>query len=404
MRIGLLTTYLALGDDADSGIGQHYRILADTLVAAGHEVHVVCISQDAEQLTAALSKLAPCWTYEVVSRRPPTWIAKLFPSNWPSQVLLIHLWNSWAANRVLARACDRLKLEIIETHAYNVPALFFLYRRHRPTVLTRVSTTLGQMLAISPLRSRVLLVEAAIERHVIRCSDAVVTHTKQHRDAVCAQDGYSAQRFAIVPHGLPDPGANPPPSTPDLETDIEFLYVGRFESRKGIDVLLAAIPRVAAALPQAKFTLVGGHGDGEEWNAFTIKYKELVDSRVHAPGRVPTDALTAYYRRCSILVAPSRYESFGLVYAEAMSHAKPVIGCAVGGVPEVVTEGVTGLLTAPGDVAELAACMIRLATDVPLRQRMGLAARNDFLNRFSATKMAEASVQLYRELIATAVS
>lgn len=399
MKIGILTTYLALGDETDSGIGQHYRILADALVAAGHQVHVVCATLDSAQLSVALAKLAPGWTYDLVPMRPPNWLAKLFPSTWTCQILLRHLWSAWAADRALARACDRLKLEIVETHAYNAPALCFLHRCHRPTVLTRVSTTLGQMIALSTLRSRSLLCEAALERYVTRCSDAVVTHTRQHRDTVCALEGYSARRFALVAHGIPDPGSSPS----DLETGIEFLYVGRFEHRKGIDVLLAAIPLVAAALPQAKFTLAGGHGDGEEWNAFTNKNPELINSRVYAPGRVSAETLTTYYRRCSILVAPSRYESFGLIYAEAMSHAKPVIGCAVGGVPEVVTDGVTGLLAAPGNVNELAACMIRLATDAPLRQRMGQAARNDFMNRFSAAKMAEASVELYRELSSTTV-
>jgi len=394
LKIGILTTYLALGDETDSGIGQHYRILADALVAAGHQVHVVCATLDSAQLSVALAKLAPGWTYDMVPMRPPSWLAKLFPSTWTCQILLRHLWYAWVADRVLSRACDRLKLEIVETHAYNAPALCFLYRRHRPTLLTRVSTTLGQILSLSTLRSRSLLCEAALERHVIRCSDALVTHTRQHRDTLCALEDYSAQRFALVAHGIPDPGALPPV----LETGVEFLYVGRFEPRKGIDVLLAAIPLVAAAVPHAKFTLVGDHGDGEEWDAFTIKHPELINSRVHAPGRVSAEALAEYYRRCLVFVAPSRYESFGLIYAEAMSHAKPVIGCTVGGVPEVVTEGVTGLLTAPGDVDELAACMTRLATDAPLRQRMGQAARDDFLNRFSAAKMAEASVQLYREL------
>jgi glycosyltransferase involved in cell wall biosynthesis len=399
MRIGLLTTYLALGDDTDSGIGQHYRILADALVAAGHLVHVVCATLDPVQTTIGLAQLTPGWTYDVVPIRPPAWISKLFPSVWTCQILLRHLWFAWAADRVLARACARLKLEIVETHAYNAPALCFLHRHHRPTVLTRVSTTLGQMIALSTLHSRSLQYEAALERYVIRCSDAVVTHTGQHRDAVCALEGYSAQRFALVAHGIPDPGALPPV----LQTGIEFLYVGRFEPRKGIDVLLAAIPLVAAAVPQSKFTLVGDHGDGKEWDAFTIKHPELINSRVHALGRVSADALTQHYRRCTVFVAPSRYESFGLIYAEAMSHAKPVIGCAVGGVPEVVTDGVTGLLIEPDDIDKLAACMIRLATDGPLRQRMGQAARNDFLNRFSAAKMAEASVELYRELCATPV-
>jgi len=403
MRIGLLTTYLALGDDNDSGIGQHYRILADTLASAGHQVHVVYATLNPVQAVASLAKLAPSWTYEIVSCHPPAWIMKLFHSSWPTQLLLIHLWNAWAVDQGLARACVRLRLEIVETHAYNAPALCFLHRRSRPPVLTRVSTTLGQMNAISPLRSRVLSVGAAIERHVIRQSDAVVTHTQQHRDAICAQDGYPTRSFSIVAHGLPVPTIEQIANSNSEDGPIEFLFVGRFEPRKGIDTLLAAIPTVAKALPQTTFTLIGSHGDDNTWREFTVKHPELIGSRVHAPGRVSAASLSAHYRRCQILVAPSRYESFGLIYAEAMSYGKPVIGCAAGGVPEVVTDGVTGFLTTPGNVDELAASMIRLATDTPLRQRMGQAARKDFISRFSAKQMAEASVLLYRKMSTTTV-
>jgi glycogen(starch) synthase len=98
------------------------------------------------------------------------------------------------------------------------------------------------------------------------------------------------------------------------------------------------------------------------------------------------------------MVAPSRYESFGLIYVEAMSHALPVIGCLAGGVPEVVTHGSTGLLVAPGDAGALADAMIRLARDAGLRARMGRAGRADFLARFSASTLAATSLKLYQRI------
>ena len=202
-----------------------------------------------------------------------------------------------------------------------------------------------------------------------------------------------------MPHGLPDPGESPAGTAAD-GGPVEFLFVGRFEERKGIDVLLAAIPVVARVCPDTRFTLAGSRGDGRDWGKFTASHPSLLaESRVESLGRVSAETLRVLYRRCAVMVAPSRYESFGLIYAEAMSYAKPVIGCLTGGIPEVVTTGSTGLLAAPGDVASLAECMIQLASDANLRARMGRAARADFLARFSARTLAFNSVALYQQVV-----
>lgn len=79
------------------------------------------------------------------------------------------------------------------------------------------------------------------------------------------------------------------------------------------------------------------------------------------------------YRDCDVFAAPSIYESFGLVYLEAMAHGKPAIGCLAGGVPEVVVDGATGLLIPPGDSAALARAILKLAQDEPLAEQMGAA-------------------------------
>lgn len=400
MKIGILTTYLAVGDATDSGIGQHYRTLADALAADGHEVHVVWGAENGGQARQALHEVSPPWSWEVVTAPPPAWLLRLAGRRWPLQMLLRNLWLARAMARAQTAAADRRGLEIIEAHAFNFPALFLLRRRQRPPVVTRISTTTEQTSALSHVRSRVFGWLAALEKTAARRSDALVTHTRQHRDTLCELEGHSPGRFAIVAHGVADPG-EPAPSRETPDGTVEFLFVGRFEARKGIDVLLAAIPTVAAACPAARFTLAGSPDGSEAWAEFRRRHSQLVaEGRVRALGRVPAQTLGELYRRCDILVAPSRYESFGLIYAEAMSHGKPVIGSVAGGIPEVVTAGVTGLLAEPGDAASLADHMIRLGRDSGLRRRMGAAARADFLARFSAEALARNSVALYRRCIA----
>jgi glycosyltransferase involved in cell wall biosynthesis len=399
LKICQLTTYLALGDDNDSGIGQHHRILADALTEQGHDVHVfyLCSPDTAIAARSALASLSPRWRCTLVTDPLPRWLVRILGSSWPAFQLLSHLRLARAARKAILKAHRYESFEIIETHSFNLPAFFLLAARPRPMVLTRVSTTMGQIQAISAIHSRVLRWEAALEKRVIQQSDALVTHTIQHRNQICTDEGFIPSRFAIIPHGLPDHGE--PQSFEVHSTDqIEFLYVGRFESRKGIDILLGAIPEITASFPSIRFTLVGARGDGVIWQAFERKYPALAGSRVVSLGRVSAEMLLSLYQRCAVFVAPSRYESFGLIHVEAMSHGKPVVGCKSGGTIEIITDGVTGLLAEPGDIASLVKCMRRLANDAGLRRRMGEAARADFIRRFSARRLAEASATLYRQL------
>jgi glycogen synthase len=101
-----------------------------------------------------------------------------------------------------------------------------------------------------------------------------------------------------------------------------------------------------------------------------------------------------------VLALPSRWEAFGIVNLEAMAAAKPVVGFAVEGVPEVVVSGETGLLSRPGDREQLLRDLVRVLTDPELATRLGEAGRRRFLERFAPERMAQAHVELYEDLLA----
>jgi glycosyltransferase involved in cell wall biosynthesis len=98
-------------------------------------------------------------------------------------------------------------------------------------------------------------------------------------------------------------------------------------------------------------------------------------------------------------VAPSIYESFGLIYLEAMNYAKPVIGCRSGGVPEVIDHGQTGLLVEPQDPAALAEAIVSLLQRPGRLHEMGIAARKRLLEEFTYVQMARRFAQAYRKAI-----
>ena len=156
---------------------------------------------------------------------------------------------------------------------------------------------------------------------------------------------------------------------------------------------------VIAHFPNVHFTLAGRDANAQFQLEFNQKHSVDITSKVTFAGLVEQQELNTLYEHCDLFVAPSRYESFGLVYIEAMARAKPVVGCRAGGIPEVVSEGQTGLLTPPGDVSALAESICMLLGDERLRQNLGQAARKRSIELFSQEKMVEKTIELYRTIL-----
>ncbi len=194
------------------------------------------------------------------------------------------------------------------------------------------------------------------------------------------------QPVPIIPFGLPDAPATLPVA-PCPEGNVNVLFVGRFELRKGTDMLLDVMPGLLARHPRLHFRLAGD--DTLQVEGGTLKARFLARhpaqpewlTRVHFLGFLSDQALNAEYAHCDIFVAPSRYESFGLIYLEAMRWGKPCIGSSAGGIPDVLTPD-CGLMPEPGNVAQLAEAIDTLVSQPELRRQMGLAGKARFRQHF----------------------
>ena len=118
--------------------------------------------------------------------------------------------------------------------------------------------------------------------------------------------------------------------------------------------------------------------------------------RVSFAGEVSDSQLEMHLQRCDIFVAPSRYESFGLVFLEAMMFGKPVVGCRAGGMIEVVEDGVSGLLAEPGDVPSLVSTIGTLLEDAAKRREFGRAGRQRYLSLYTREALVERTLKFYR--------
>jgi glycosyltransferase involved in cell wall biosynthesis len=195
----------------------------------------------------------------------------------------------------------------------------------------------------------------------------------QRADAVRTISGYTTE--LIRPFGR-EPAAvfpayvdvsafleRPPAPLPDRPA---VLFVGVLERYKGVDVLAAAWPRVVARVPEAALRVVG---DGPE-RAVVARLGVRWDRRL-APEEVARALDDA-----SLLVLPSRSEGLPRIVIEAFCRGRTVVGTSVGGIPDIVEDGASGLIVPPEDPAALAEAVSRCLTDRPLLERLGAGARS----------------------------
>lgn len=396
LEIGLLTPGCRGYNATDGGIASHFADLAVALADAGHHVRVITPEPAAGFPRA--DELTPV-QFVPFAATMPRWLDRLTGLRWQLHSVAGLRHRIAAARRATIVAATQQRFDLIETTSSGVLAAGLTGGAARCPLVTRVSTTAAQLVAHNHGTSRwPERVEQRHEEASVRASDGLITHTLHHRDEICRIWSLAPERFAIVPHGIAVPH-DKELAPPSARADIEVLFVGRFEHRKGIDTLLDAIPRLLAEIPDLRFTLIGQDPNRYWQKTFSAASPALLLDRVRFAGCVTDGHLRTAYRDCDFFVAPSRYESFGLIYVEAMAWGKPAIGCRVGGVPEVIADGETGYLVPAGDSAALAARIRELALSPTLRARLGAAGRRRVQRLFSRTTLAANSAACYRAIL-----
>jgi len=175
-----------------------------------------------------------------------------------------------------------------------------------------------------------------------------------------------------------------------MSSPIRLLLVGRLNPRKGQDLAIEALAKLRATGLDVFLDIVGSPFRGYEWYesklgllAGHLGVEDYVRFRGYCSPIWPT-----YEEACVVLV-PSRIEPFGNVAVEAMSVGRPVIAASVGGLPEIVRHGQTGMLCRPGDSASLAAAVEALLRDPRAVEQLGCNAARDVRSRFSLDRFAD---------------
>jgi phosphatidylinositol alpha-1,6-mannosyltransferase len=166
-----------------------------------------------------------------------------------------------------------------------------------------------------------------------------------------------------------------------------------------MDTLITALPRLLTRWPELELVLVG-EGDDRNWLE-DLAEQNGVRMHVHFLNGLSYSQLAACYAACEIFALPSSGEGFGMVYLEAMSYGKPVIGGAHGGAPEVIQDGVTGYLVPHGDAVHLATSIETLLLNPEIGKEMGRRGRQRVEREFRFNTFAKAFKKILRELCAS---
>jgi starch synthase len=216
------------------------------------------------------------------------------------------------------------------------------------------------------------LFDRIVPRLTLKAATRVIA-VSEHEAACLIKMGVARDRIRMIPNGV-DVGEFAEVGTRRDRHELVGLFVGRLDSdQKGLDVLIRAMSKLPQNHP-LRIRLVGEDWGGAELLRHLAQRLGVAD-RVTMVGKLSRQKVVREFAEADFLVLPSRFEPFGIVLLEAMAAGLPVIASRVGGIPEIVAEGETGLLVEPDNPDALAEAMRLLSQDEDLRFSMGRTAR-----------------------------
>jgi starch synthase len=260
-------------------------------------------------------------------------------------------------------------------------------------------------------------VSSFCERTALEAADAVIAVSAGMRDDILAcYPGIDPERVVVIHNGVDTDEFSPDPHTDSLaplgiDPDRPYVtFVGRITRQKGIDLLLDAAEQFD---PDAQVVLLPSAPDtpelGEEMRARAAALAERRPGVLWLEQVLPRPELIQVLSNSAVAICPSVYEPFGLVNVEAMACGTAVVATDVGGIPEIVVDGETGILVhleladgQPADparfVGDLAEAVNRLVADPGTAERMGAVGRKRAVEEFSWPAIAARTADLYRSL------
>jgi len=307
-------------------------------------------------------------------------------------------------SKFIASLVRRYNIDIIHAHfaypegfagflARNMMKVPFVLTLHGYDILTDPSINYGIRLT---KRYDVMV------RKVLAESDMIFAASKHvYKAAISA--GCPEDHLLLLPNGVDVERFNPRLDSSLVREKLgvagrPVVFTLRWhEPKNGIEHLIKAVPFVLREIPNAIF-IIGGSGVLKKYHEKLAK-KLKVNHNVLFVGHIPAIELPLYYAACDVFVIPSIVEAFGLVTVEAMACGKPVVGTNVGGIPDVIKDGINGFLVEPRNPQSMANKIIVLLKNPNLRTKFGASARKIVMEEFNIQKRIDKILSIYNQLL-----
>jgi len=379
------------------GVPRHLEELAPLLARSGWDVHILAVGHSGVESHAGLTVYK-----ESRTRKALRAVGGALHGDWPRVSRLVI--EEGLANRAQLMAWTSLGRSIMRKHSVKVISVYNLLRLPVGILL---SEEFDVPLVVSNFG------EAYSHRRVLERRIDVVRHGTQRAAKLISMSRHCAASYhvlglapevAVIPYGIdtnqfsPEVDASLVRARLGIAMDeLVVLYVGRMVRDMGLDTVLTVIPSVLGTVPRARFVLVGGKG-----NLYPEVERLIAEhpTRVIAVPDAPATDLPLLYAAADLVVAPTPGERAcgSLASLEAMASGKPVIAARVGGVPEIVRDGDTGILIPPNDAAALARSIVELLNDRDRRALMGVRGRARAVSAFDGHALNARIERVFSEL------
>ncbi|MFQ5776812.1 MAG: glycosyltransferase [Terriglobia bacterium] len=300
----------------------------------------------------------------------------------------------------------RIRFQAFRRHKFSFALAFFRLALARPCDLILLGhVNLLPLATPLPLWGRrYLLMAHGIEawqqlpwlaRRALARTHTVLAVSDYTRQRLHRENRVPAHNWRVLPDTL-DPFFTPTSeAAKQAPTLLSVCRLDVSERPKGVEQVLEMIPGLRRRFPKLHHVIVG---EGDDRTRLELRARALgVAGSVTFTGRLDGEELRQQYAACSVFVLPSVKEGFGIVFLEAMAHAKPVVAVRAGGVPEVVAHGKTGLLVEPDDPAALEATLIRLLADPELQAQLGAAGHQRLEEHFTYERFAARLAEILQQ-------
>ncbi|MHA6796071.1 glycosyltransferase family 4 protein [Pseudonocardia bannensis] len=379
------------------GLGRHVHELARELAEAGHEV--VVLSRRPAGSDAA--------THPTVDERVDG-IRVLRAAEDPAHLEFerdMIAWTLAMGHAMVRAALTRLgdwRPDVVHAHDWLVahPAIALADVLGAPLVATLHATEAGRHAGwlSAPLNRQV----HSIEWWLAHRADTVITCSRSMRDEVATLFELDPDAIAVVHNGITPRGwrvsAGRVAATRERYAPTGeplLLYFGRLEYEKGVQDLIAALPRIRRRHPGTRL-VVAGRGTQEEFLVGEAR-RHRVRRSIDFVGHLPDTELAALLAAAHAVVLPSRYEPFGIVALEAAAAGAPLVASSAGGLGEVVLDGITGVSFTPGDVPGLARAVGSVLDDPAAATVRARAAGSRLGSDFDWSVIASRTAAVYAQ-------